>query len=80
MNEGLLFGLVVAGILWLVMARAGVRPGPWREVLAFEVLGLVLWLVLRTSGVIDPSTSVFVGFVAAAIVVALWSRFARRPI
>jgi hypothetical protein len=82
-NEGLLLGLAIAGLIWLAMwPRPGVRPRaiPSRESLAFVALGIALWLVLRQSGVLDPSTSVFVGFVAAAIVLGLWRRFAHRPI
>jgi len=53
---------------------------PSRESLAFVALGIALWLVLRQSGVLDPSISVVVGFLAAGIVLSLWRRFAHRPI
>jgi hypothetical protein len=77
--EGLFLGLAIVGLFWLVMWSAGVRPRltPSRESLAFVALGLALWLVLRASAVFDPSTSVIVGFVAAAIVLGVWRRFAR---
>jgi len=82
-NEGLLLGLAIGGLIWLAMwPRAGVRPRPIpsRESLAFAALGIAFWLILRQSGVLDPSTSVVVGFVAAAIVLGVWRRFAHRPI
>jgi len=82
-NEGLVLGLAIGGLIWLAMwPRAGVRPRliPSRESLAFVALGIALWLVLRQSGVFDPSTSVAVGFIAAGIVLSLWRRFAHRPI
>ena len=79
MTDTLLLGLAFAGLIGFVMWRAGVRPPPWREILAYEALGLALWIILRTSRVFDPGTSAFVGFVAAAIVLELWRRLAHRP-
>jgi len=78
-NEGLFLGLAIGGLIWLVMWRAGVRPRPWREILVYEALGLALWLVFKASGAFDPGTSIFLGFVTAAIVLTLWTRLAKRP-
>lgn len=80
MNEGLLLGLGIVGLYWLTMSSAGSTPRllPSRESLAVVGLGLAFWLVLKESGVLDPSTSVVVGFLAAAIVFSLWRQFAHR--
>ena len=79
MNDGLLIGLVILGLVLLVLWRSGVRMTPWPEFLGSVALGLAIWLVLRAAGV-EPGISVFLGFVAATILVEVWKRFRRRPI
>ena len=80
MDDGPLVGLALGFLVWLVIWRAGIRPRPARESLAFVALGLALSLLLRVLGIFNPSTSVVVGFVAAAIALTLWTRFWRVPI
>jgi hypothetical protein len=46
----------------------------------FVALGFAVSLLLRVLGVFNASTSVVVGFVAAAIALTLWTRFWRVPI
>jgi len=79
-GDGVLIGLATGLLIWAAMWRAGVRPRPARESLAFVALGLALSLLLRVLGIFNPSTSVVVGFVAAAIALTLWTRFWRVPI
>jgi len=80
MGDGIVVGLVTGLLIWLVMWRAGVRPRPARESLAYVALGVAVYLALRESRLLDPSTSIVVAFLAAAIVLALWTRFWHRPI
>jgi multisubunit Na+/H+ antiporter MnhE subunit len=76
--EGLLLGLVLGALVALVLRLYGVRPAPWGEAVASVVLAVLIWLALKASNV-DSSTSVVVAFVVAAILVAFWRRFGRRP-
>ena len=80
MDDGVFIGLATGLLIWLVIWRAGVRPRPARESLAYVALGLALYLVFRQSGLFDPSTSIVAAFLAAAIVLGLWTRFRHRPI
>jgi len=80
MGDGIVVGLVTGLLIWLVMWRAGIRPRPARESLAYVALGVAVYLALRESRLFDPSTSIVVAFLAAAIVLALWTRFWHRPI
>jgi len=77
--EGLLLGLVLGALVALVLRLYGVRPAPWGEAVTSVVLAVLIWLALKASNV-DSSTSVVVAFVVAAILVALWRRFGRRPV
>jgi len=43
-------------------------------------LGVALYLAFKQSRLFDPNTSIVVAFLAAAIVLALWTRFWHRPI
>ena len=80
MGDGILAGLATGLLIWLVMWRAGVRPRPARESLAYVALGVALYLAFKQSRLFDPNTSIVVAFLAAAIVLALWTRFWHRPI
>ena len=79
MDDGLVIGLVLLGLFLLVLWRSGVRMRPWPEFLGSVALGITIWLVLRAAGV-EPGMSVFLGFVAATILVEVWKRFRHRPI
>ena len=80
MGDGILAGLATGLLIWLVMWKAGIRPRPARESLAYVALAVAVYLALRESRLFDPSTSIVVAFLAAAIVLALWTRFWHRPI
>lgn len=77
--ENFIYGLIFAVVIVAVAWRLGIRRRAWREALAYTGLAIALYLALRVSGIFDPSTAVFVAFVAAAIMEWLLMRFARRP-
>ena len=80
MGDGVLIGLATGLLIWAAMWRAGVRPRPARESLAYVALALALYLVFRQSGLFAPSISLVVAFLTAAIALGIWTRFWRRPI
>src|SRR5205814_5070504 len=57
-GDGVLIGLATGLLIWVAMWRAGVRPRPARESLAFVALGLALSLLLRVLGIFKPITTV----------------------